>query len=285
MPLKRTQLLKLATITTIFIVGWLLLPVFVTSTVKELLRQFQAPVWNTNSRVDDLRSYWALRQQDKDELIAELIALSRRNAAYDLLLERTHALHREIKQLETLLGLPSQPQYHFEIARVSHRELSGWWQQITIRKGRANGIKKGMAVINSQGVVGRISKAREHHSTVQLLSNSTFRIAAQFRNDQRPVMYRGDGMHSLNRAYGLVKDVPMDIELDKETDPILVTSGLGGVFPAGLKVGKVIELEADANGLFNRGQVLLRGGLASLREVAILIPIHPEQQTPSTHAF
>ena len=57
----------------------------------------------------------------------------------------------------------------------------------------------------------------------------------------------------------------------------IVTAGLGGVFPAGIVIGYVQNLELDTGGLFKSGTVLLDPRLNELHEVAVLVPLNPEQ--------
>jgi rod shape-determining protein MreC len=73
---------------------------------------------------------------------------------------------------------------------------------------------------------------------------------------------------------GVVENVPLSISA---TPPkFLVTSGLGGVFPPGLRLGMIKKLEPDADGLFKSGEVLLDDRLGSLTEVTVLVPLNPE---------
>jgi rod shape-determining protein MreC len=55
-----------------------------------------------------------------------------------------------------------------------------------------------------------------------------------------------------------------------------VTSGLGGVFPAGLTLGTVTKVEPSTDGLFKTGNVQLDPNLASLTEVTVLVPLNPQ---------
>jgi rod shape-determining protein MreC len=56
---------------------------------------------------------------------------------------------------------------------------------------------------------------------------------------------------------------------------LLVTSGLGGIFPPGLIVGQVVQLEPSTDGLFKTGRVLIDERLGRITEVTVLVPIDP----------
>ena len=94
---------------------------------------------------------------------------------------------KEAKGLEEILRLPSYPAYRYETARVARRDLSGWWRQFVIRKGRNYGLTVGAPVIFSGGVVGRIREVHAYTAVVDLISSPALRIAASVQGDNRPI--------------------------------------------------------------------------------------------------
>jgi rod shape-determining protein MreC len=70
--------------------------------------------------------------------------------------------------------------------------------------------------------------------------------------------------------------VPLDIFAAPSSPKKLVTSGLGGVFPAGLIIGQMVRLEPSTDGLFKSGEVQLDPRLSELAEVTVLVPLAPE---------
>ena len=75
----------------------------------------------------------------------------------------------------------------------------------------------------------------------------------------------------------MVEFVPSDIYALASSPKRLVTSGLGGVFPAGLTIGEIIHLEPSTDGLFKSGEVRLDARLAALTEVAVMVPVAPAE--------
>lgn len=261
----------------------MLLPVAFKATLETRFEEFQAPVWELSSKVREVEQLWGYKAHTKNELIEAGIDLSRRNAAYRLVQQRNEELLREVGRLERILHLPPLPHHRFEVARVARRELSAWWQELIIRKGRDYGIPEGAPVIYGDGVVGRIKEVRATTSVVELVSSRSFRMAANFEGDSRPVTYQGVGQGGLALAYGEVRDVPADKRASVEVPLRLVSSPLGGVFPAGLTIGQVVALEPDANGLFNEGRLRLSPDLLGVMEVAVLVPVEPDEE--GGHAF
>jgi len=269
----------------VFLLAWWLVPTFVKSFLRVSFAEFQAPAWVVGSYLDDLEGFWARRSHSKVELITASQELARRKANYEVLVQRTEALEAEIGRLESILDLPSRQTFRYEVARVIRRDLSAWWQEVLIRKGRDHGIPVGAAVIFSGGVVGRVIEVRAYTSRVELVTSPDFRMAASFEGDERPVVYQGRGQTGFGRPVGSVRDAPQDLSASSQDPLRLVSTGLGGTFPPGLTIGTVPRLEPGNTGIFQTGAVLLDERLLSLYEVAVLVPLTPLEPGDAADAF
>ena len=258
---------------------WWFTPVFVKRWSEVIFQEFQAPAWTALSYLRDLRSYWTMRNNSKSELIEAGVDLSRLNSAYALRNQRTEVIEAELERLEEFFNLPSYPDYRYEVARVIRRDLTAWWQTLVIRKGLNYGIEPGQAVVFSGGVGGRVATVNAYTATVELLSSPRFRIAAHFEGDPRPVEFRGGHNPVLHSASGLVATIPADVRASHK-DPLRLTSSrLGGVFPDGLTLGYVYHLDSSPDGLFQSGVVRLDPRLQGVREVAVLVPLIPREDS------
>jgi rod shape-determining protein MreC len=274
-PSNRFDQAKPFVILGIVVLGWLLLPVAVKSVLRVSFFELQAPIPTTASYVRDLQEYWAERAHTKNALIEAGRELRRVYAGYEFQAQQAEALQAEIARLEQLLRLPSDSHYRFEPARVAQRDLSGWWQQLMIRKGANYGIPVGAPVVYSGGVVGRVREVHAYTADIDLITSPRLRLAATFEDDTRPVSYQGGVNPPLAPARGLVEFVPLDLFASPTTPKRLVTSGLGGVFPSGLTIGFVTRLEPSTDGLFKSGEVALDPRLSELTEVTVLVPLTP----------
>ncbi len=227
-----------------------------------------------SGKITDLQEYWALRNHSKKDLIETIRDLARLNASYELSLSENAALKEELQRLEKLLSLPKLPEYQQVLARVIRRDLSSWSHQIIIHKGQKDGIINGAAVIYDKGVVGRIKKTFAHTSIVELASSPTFRVAAKFQGDNRPITYQGISNPAFTDPFGEILNIPTDIEVSKNEPLKLVSSKLGGVFPDGLTIGTVKNLTPGTDGIFNYAKVYLDKNLHAITEVAILLPLN-----------
>jgi rod shape-determining protein MreC len=255
---------------------WLLVPLAVKSFTRVTFFELQAPFAAAQSYVTDLQEFWALRVRPKNEIIEAGRDLARLNAAYELRLQENEQLHAEILRLENLLKLPPLPAYRSEPARVAKRDFTAWWQRLVIRKGRNYGIPVGAPVVFVGGVVGRVVEVHAYTAVVDLVSSPTFRIAASAEGDARPISYQGGVNDAFKTPSGTVEFVPLDIFAQPNQPKRLVTSGLGGVFPAGLTIGEMTHLEPSSDGLFKTGDVRLDDRLGSLTEVTVLVPVTPD---------
>jgi rod shape-determining protein MreC len=271
-PLYRFAQARPFTTLGIVIAAWLVLPVAAKTLLRAGFFEFTAPIVSTASHVRDLQEYWSLRLHSKPELIEAGRDLARVTASYDLAAQRNSDLEAEIARLEPMLRLPPIPGYRLEPARVALRNFSGWWQTLVIRKGRNFGIKVGNPVVFTGGVVGRIIEVDPYTSIVELISSPAVRLAALVEGDTNPVSYEGGDNPTFGPARGVVEFVPPDITIQPNASRRLVTSGLGGVFPAGLTIGQLLEVRPSGDGLFKTGVVQLDSRLAELTEVTVLVP-------------
>lgn len=263
-----------------FIIGVLVVFVcwFAPSCVKRVfytgIYEFEAPAFVFASHVRDLGLYWDLRSRDKDELI-EMLRDSGRLASSARVREKLLLrLGEENARLERLLALPSRPDIRAVPARIARRNIGVWWQQIVIRRGRADGIRAGCPVISSAGVVGRVHEVHANTSVVELISSPSFRISAYIEGDNYPVTYQGAGISPSGKPLGKISDIPSDYPVQFEKLPSVITTGIGGIFPAGFELGKLTnEMYRSRDGLFFVAPVELRDSLNSIEEVSVLIPV------------
>ncbi len=276
MPLQRFDQAKPFLTLAIVVAAWLVVPVAIKSFLRASFFELQAPISVSASAVRDLQEFWSLRAHSKLELIEAGRDLARINASYDLAVQQNTKLHNDIERLQNLLRIPAHAEHRFEHARVVRRDFSAWWQRLTIRKGRNYGITVGSPVVFSGVIVGRVSEVHAYTSTIELISSPGVRLTAVVEGDDRPMSFQGGLNPTFGPARGIIEFVPIDIFASANSTKRLVTSGLGGVFPAGLTLGRVVKLEPSTDGLFKTGEVELDPRLSELTEVTVLVPISQE---------
>ena len=134
--------------------------------------------------------------------------------------------------------------YDYLNATVVNRNPNTWYNNLTIDKGSHNGIEEGMIVINSTGVIGKISNVSTFSSDVKLITttdtNNKMSVKISSGNKQ---------LTGLISKYDY-KTGFLEVEGISNTESVSVgdmvyTSGLGGVFPSGILVGKVENITTD----------------------------------------
>jgi rod shape-determining protein MreC len=260
----------------IVVAAWLFVPAVAKRFLRVALFEVQAPATVATSRVRDLQEYWSFRTRPVNELIAAGKDTARALAGYELGVERLEQLGAENDRLRALLALPPEPGFRQEHARVVARDFSAWWQQLIISKGAAHGITVDAPVVFAGGVVGRVREVRTTTSIVALVSDPGVSLAVVVEGDRgpdaRPVKYTGGDNPVFGPARGTLEFVPNDITVTPAAPRRLLTSGLGGVFPAGLPVGRLMRVEPSPDGLFQTGEVELPAALLALDEVTVLVP-------------
>lgn len=158
-------------------------------------------------------------------------------------------------------------------AVVISRSPSNWQSQLIVNKGSNAGIKKGMSVMGSGGLIGRVSEVNTTNAKVELLSDDSQvadRFAIRVANKDGEVV---DGIvTSFNQEKNLIVmgQITSDVALEK--GDLVTTSGLGGVTPAGLYVGKVQKISKDDYGLSKKIYIKPATDFNNIPVVSVAIP-------------
>lgn len=147
------------------------------------------------------------------------------------------------ERLQALVDLKSTYNLQSTAARIIGASGDSWSQTVTLDKGSTSGFAAGMPVCNAGGVIGQIVGVSATTSTVRLISDEQSGVSAMVQSTRAQGMLQGQADGSLRLSY-----VPSDAEV--KTGDIVITSGIGGVFPKGLPLGTVSSVEKDANATY-----------------------------------
>ena len=155
------------------------------------------------------------------------------------------SLEKEIQELKKSLELnKTLTEYDPVNATVLSRNKSYWFNTLTIDKGKKAGIKENMAVVTKEGLIGKITKVSNYSSEVKLITSNDerFKVSVSIKTNN-------DDNYAILNGYDKSKDLIRLTGIDKTTniniDDIVLTSGLGETFPAGIYVGQVKEIKSD----------------------------------------
>ncbi|MBQ6394746.1 MAG: rod shape-determining protein MreC [Atopobiaceae bacterium] len=148
-----------------------------------------------------------------------------------------------VARLQDLLELKSTYQLKSTAARIISGSSDSWTSTVTIDKGTQAGLSIGMPVCSSTGVIGQIIECGPTSSVVRLLGDESSRIPAMVESSRAEGVLRGSVDGTL-----ILGSVPVD-QIVSEGD-IIITSGLGGMFPKGLPLGVVVSVERPTGALY-----------------------------------
>lgn len=215
----------------------------------DMLNNFRATVSITFR--DTLNAF-----EENKRLKSELAALILQKQKFEEIL-------LENKRLKEILSLKNNRPDYIATAKVISRGYGRLLNTLVINKGDNDGIKKDMAVVTTAGLAGKIYSVRNNFSEVLLLTDPNFSVAVRLQNSRREGIVSGTG-----HKYCLLKYIPSDESID--IGETVLTSGLDGIFPAGLPVGIVRNIDKEGEDLFQNILVLPYQDNAKIEEVVIL---------------
>lgn len=184
-------------------------------------------------RVNNWTDAAALARTEKEALQRQRIELAQIS---------THAaqLAAENQQLRRLLNVTDSTSQPAIAVQVLYEPPNAFSHHLVFDKGTASGILPGMPVIDEGGIVGQIVRVTPFTSEAALLTDERVSIPVQvLRNGLRLIAFGGNVAGKVEVRY-------LTADVDIEPDDTLVTSGIGGLFPAGLPVARIESVQRDA---------------------------------------
>lgn len=193
---------------------------------------FYYPFFKLRDKISNLTK----TAEDNDALRASLVDLSAR-------LQFCDEAAQENQRLRTLLGFVPPEGFKIIPAKIIMVSGAGIPNTVTINLGARNFIRENQTVIDRNGIAGRVAKVTDDYSTVYLLTEPRCRVAARVKRSRELGIIR----FSMNRGMYL-DNVPN--KADVHVGDTIISSGLGGLFPEGLVIGVVNNVESPERGFF-----------------------------------
>ena len=235
----------------------------VTSPVRSLGAAITAPVRGLGNIFSNLTADQATLSELQDE-VDELRA---RNAELE---EDASSAQR----LQDLLDLRDTNDLQSVAARIISGSTDSWSSTVTLDKGSSSGLSAGMPVTTSSGVIGQIVSCSATTSTVRLLSDESSSISAMVQSSRAQGMLTGS-------ASGEVRLEMVSTSQEVTTGDVIVTSGLGGVFPKGLPIGEVVSVTNNPGDLYLDIFVELYADTSRSEEVLVITSLTEDQRASS----
>ncbi len=170
----------------------------------------------------------------------------------------------ENQRLRRLLTLKESLPLETMAGEIIAREWGGWVRSLTINRGRGDAVARLTAVIAPDGLVGRIVDVRAGSSVVQVLTDPASTVGAHVVRTRTPGIIEGEPRGTLRFKY-MARDGS-----GIQVGDVVVTSGLGGLFPGGIPIGRVRTIDDRGSALFSYAQVTPAVDFARIDEVLLL---------------
>lgn len=232
----------------------------------------QSPVATLTSAVSDYFSSIATLRSAQDENAQ----LKQRIQELEVELKAKDDLAAENARLTRLLDLKERSRHRVLTARIIGRDPSVWFDSIIINRGSLDGVKLNMPVVTDGGLLGRISAVGPLTAQVDLLTRARSGVGGvvgEVGNSGALGVLIGSGKSELlemRYVSGTVEVTP---------GQIVYTSGQDGIYPPGLKIGEIVEVESGSATTPHKILVRPTAGLESVQEVGVLLyepPPKPE---------
>lgn len=188
--------------------------------------------------------------------------------------QKNKELAVENRRLKELLGLKQQTDLDILPAQIIGRDTSAWFDTAIINRGSLDGVKLNMPIIVDGGLVGRVTAVSPLSAQIDLITRDKSGLGAivgELGESNALGVVRGTGKsNELEMHY-----VPGYVEVKK--GDMIYTTGQGGVYPAGLKVGQIVDVRSGSATVPH--QIIIRPSarIHSMQEVAVLLYDPPER--------
>jgi rod shape-determining protein MreC len=213
--------------------------------------------WIGQTAADMYHGYLDMRRSVNEnlELHRKVIALTTEN----LKLRQSEG---ELKRLRSLLGYAEQFSMPTTMATAVMLDTSGRFKSMIIDRGSAAGIQVNDAVVNANGLIGRVVLTTKDMAKVQLVTDSNSSVGVLVERTRRQGVLRGDGAGGAQ-----LYDIPS--LSDVQSGDNVLTAGIDGIYPKGIPVGVVVKAEKGQD-LFKTIAVKPSVDFGSIEEAIVL---------------
>lgn len=236
----------------------------VAQAIRTVFSPFQSGVAYIANKVTDavyFVSEMGEYKKQNEELVREINELKKQN-------KDITNYHEENERLKELLGLQQNLKgYSTVAATVIAYSSNNWYDTIQISKGTLSGVSVGNAVVTSDGVVGKVIETGPTWSVVSTILNPDNALGVKVSRTSSVAVVEGDSemyMNNFCRMSFIDKNAKLIV------GDILETTGAGGIYPPGLFVGSVREVNSDASGTLNYAKVEPMVDFSRLYEVLVI---------------
>ena len=239
----------------------------ISSGVGSVISPLQKIIYNANDKLKgsfDFFINFSKVKQENEELAAKNAELENKLIEYNRMKEENTTLREMFDYSQ------ANKNYNYlgcNIVGYSGGNISNGY---IIDKGTNDGVKKDMIVITPAGLVGKVTKSESNYSIVQTILNENIAVASMVESTRETTGILQGITDSKNKNLTMLSNIPIDSEI-KEGDVIL-TSGLGGMYPQEIRIGEVVSVEVDSVGIMKKAIVKPYVDFNKLEGLFVVVP-------------
>lgn len=239
----------------------------ISSGVGSVISPLQKIIYNANDKLKESFDFFinfSKVKQENEELAAKNAELENKLVEYNRMKDENTTLremfdYSQANQNYNYLGC--------NIVGYSGGNISNGY---VIDKGTNDGVKKDMIVITPQGLVGKVTKSESSYSIVQTILNENIAVSSMVESTRETTGILQGATDNKNKNLAVLSNIPIDSEI-KEGDVIL-TSGLGGMYPKEIRIGEVVSVEIDTVGIMKKAVVKPYVDFNKLEGLFVVVP-------------
>lgn len=239
----------------------------ISSGVGSVISPLQKIIYNANDKLkgsfEFLVNFSKVKQENEE--------LAKKNAELENKLIEYNRMKDENTRLREMFDYSqAHENYNYlgcNIVGYSGGDISNGY---IIDKGINDGVKKDMIVITPAGLVGKVTKSESNYSIVQTILNENIAVASMVESTRETTGILQGATDNKNKNSTILSNIPIDSEI-KEGD-IILTSGLGGMYPQEIRIGEVISVDVDSVGIMKKAIVKPYVDFNKLEELFVVVP-------------
>lgn len=200
------------------------------------------------------------------EILEENQVLKNEQIKYDILLSYNEKILEENKRLQEILKIKEEKNLNLRVTKVNFRNPSNLYTRFYINLGKKDGVKKNMIVLSGETLIGKVGRVYENYSIVDMITSENFNVSALTESQMLGIVKGSD--EEDGTLYFEANTFQNNIEIGEK----IYTSGISEIYPKGLYIGKVSEIDEDNGELFRSIKVKNDIDILNMMEVLILMP-------------
>ena len=235
---------------------------YVVDEVGTIFFPIQKTIYNTGNYFKE--TSYAVTEYKR--ILEENKRLKNENVKLDMAIEFNRTLVEENRRLQDLLKMKETIALDLKVAKVNFRSPSNLYERFYINLGTKDGMQKNMIVLAGKTLIGKIGKVYEDYSLVDMVTGENFNLSVLTESQMLGIAKGSD------EGTGELYFEPNTFENTLQLGEKVYTSGISEIYPKGLYVGYISEIDQDESQIFRSIKIKTDLDILNLNEVLVIVP-------------